>query len=42
MNKEYILGKLSPFGQNRILLKSDQGVPDIISAMLSAHKLYAS
>jgi hypothetical protein len=42
MNKEYILGKLSPFGQNRILLKSDQGVPDIISAMLTAHKLYES
>ena len=42
MNKQYILGKLSPFGQKKILLKSDQGVPDIISAMLSAHKLYAS
>jgi len=42
MNKAYILGKLSPFGQKKILLKSDQGVPDIISAMLSAHKLYAS
>jgi hypothetical protein len=42
MNKSYILGKLSPFGQKRILLKQDQGVPDIITAMLSAHKLYAS
>lgn len=42
MNKAYILGKLSPFGQKKILLKQDQGVPDIISAMLSAHKLYSS
>jgi hypothetical protein len=42
MNKEYILGKLSPYGQKKILLKKDQGVPDIISAMLSAHKLYAN
>jgi len=42
MNKAFILGKLSPFGQKRILLKQDQGVPDIITAMLSAHKIYAS
>lgn len=42
MNKAYILGKLTPFGQKKILLKKDQGVPDIISAMLSAHKIYAN
>jgi hypothetical protein len=42
MNKDFILGRLSPYGQKRILIKADQGVPDIISAMLSAHKIYAS
>lgn len=42
MNKAYILGKLTPFGQKKILLKKDQGVPDIISAMLSAHKIYSN
>lgn len=41
MNREYILGRLSPYGRKRILIKQDQGVPDIISAMLSAHKIYA-
>jgi hypothetical protein len=40
MNKAYILGKLAPYGQKKILLKRDQGVPDIITAMLSAHKIY--
>lgn len=40
MNKTYILGKLAPYGQKKILLKRDQGVPDIITAMLSAHKIY--
>jgi hypothetical protein len=40
MNKETILGKLTPYGRRRILLKNDQGVPDIMSAMLSAHEIY--
>lgn len=41
MNRETILGRLTPYGRKRILIKQDQGVPDIISAMLSAHKIYA-
>lgn len=41
MNRDMILGRLSPYGQKRILIKADQGVPDIMSAMLSAHKIYA-
>ena len=41
MNRDQLLGRLSPYGKKRILLKQDQGVPDIISAMLSAHKIYA-
>jgi hypothetical protein len=42
MNKNVLLGKLTPFsGQKKIIVK-DQQVNDIISAMLSAHKLYAN
>ena len=41
MNRDRLLGRLSPFGKKRILIKQDQGVPDIISAMLSAHKIYS-
>lgn len=41
MNRDRLLGRLTPYGKKRILLKQDQGVPDIISAMLSAHKIYA-
>jgi hypothetical protein len=41
MNRDRLLGRLSPYGKKRILIKQDQGVPDIISAMLSAHKIYA-
>lgn len=41
MNRDRLLGRLSPYGQKRILIKKDQGVPDIMSAMLSAHKIYA-
>ena len=42
MNRDVLLGRLTPYGRKRILLKNDQGVPDIISAMLSAHKIYAN
>lgn len=42
MNRDYILGRLTPYGRKRILIKNDQGVPDIMSAMLSAHKIYAN
>ena len=42
MNRDRILGKLTPYGRKRILIKQDQGVPDIMSAMLSAHKIYAN
>lgn len=41
MNRDRLLGRLTPYGRKRILIKQDQGVPDIISAMLSAHKIYA-
>ena len=41
MNRDRLLGRLSPYGKKRILIKQDQGVPDIMSAMLSAHKIYA-
>jgi hypothetical protein len=40
INKDNILGKLTPYGRKRILIKNDQGVTDIISAMLSAHEIY--
>ena len=42
MQKNILLGRLKPFGANSKILVRDQQVPDIISAMLSAHKLYAS
>lgn len=42
MQKNLLLGRLKPFGGNSKMLVRDQQVPDIISAMLSAHKLYAS
>ena len=42
MNRDYILGRLTPYGRKRILIKNDQGVPDIMSAMLSAHKIYSN
>jgi organic hydroperoxide reductase OsmC/OhrA len=42
MQKNLLLGRLRPFGGNSQMLVRDQQVPDIISAMLSAHKLYAN
>jgi len=42
MQKNLLLGRLRPFGGNSKMLVRDQQVPDIISAMLSAHKMYAS
>jgi hypothetical protein len=42
MQKNLLLGRLKPFGGNSQMLVRDQQVPDIISAMLSAHKLYAN
>jgi hypothetical protein len=42
MLKNLLLGRLKTFGGNSKMLVRDQQVPDIISAMLSAHKLYAS
>ena len=42
MQKNLLLGRLKPFGGNSKMLVRDQQVPDIISAMLSAHKLYSS
>ena len=42
MQKNLLLGRLKPFGGNSKMLVRDQQVPDIISAMLSAHKMYAS
>ncbi len=41
MQKNILLGRLKSFGGNSKMLVRDQQVPDIISAMLSAHKLYA-
>lgn len=41
MNRDRLLGRLSPYGKKRILITKNQGVPDIMSAMLSAHKIYA-
>ena len=41
MQKNLLLGRLKPFGGNSKMLVRDQQVPDIISAMLSAHKMYA-
>jgi hypothetical protein len=42
MQKNLLLGRLKSFGGNSKMLVRDQQVPDIISAMLSAHKLYSS
>jgi len=42
VNKNYLLGKLSPFTNQRKLVVNEQQVNDIISAMLSAHKQYAN
>jgi organic hydroperoxide reductase OsmC/OhrA len=42
MQKNLLLGRLKSFGGNSKMLVKDQQVPDIISAMLSAHKMYAS
>lgn len=42
MNRDFILGRLTPYGRKKILIKNDQGVPDIMSAMLTAHKIYAN
>jgi len=42
MQKNILLGRLKSFGGNSKIIVRDQQVPDIISAMLSAHKMYAS
>jgi hypothetical protein len=42
MQKNILLGRLKSFGGNSKMIVRDQQVPDIISAMLSAHKIYAS
>jgi hypothetical protein len=42
MQNDALLGRLKQFGGNSKMLVRDQQVPDIISAMLSAHKMYAS
>jgi hypothetical protein len=42
MQKNLLLGRLKSFGGNSKMLVRDQQVPDIIFAMLSAHKMYAS
>lgn len=42
MNKNILLGKLTPFSNQRRLLVNEQQVKDIVSAMLEAHKTYAS
>jgi hypothetical protein len=42
MQKNILLGRLKSFGGNSKMIVRDQQVPDIISAMLSAHKMYAS
>jgi hypothetical protein len=42
MQKNLLLGRLKTFGGNSKMIVRDQQVPDIISAMLSAHKLYAT
>lgn len=41
MQKDYILGRLQPFQGTRKMIVRDQDVPDIINAMLTAHKQYA-
>ena len=42
MQKNVLLGRLKSFGGNSKMIVRDQQVPDIISAMLSAHKMYAN
>jgi hypothetical protein len=42
MQKNVLLGRLKSFGGNSKMIVKDQQVPDIISAMLSAHKMYAT
>jgi len=42
MQKNILLGRLKSFGGNSKMIVRDQQVPDIISAMLSAHKMYES
>lgn len=42
MQKNILLGRLKSFGGNSKMIVRDQQVPDIISAMLSAHKMYTS
>jgi len=42
MQRNILLGRLKSFGGNSKMIVRDQQVPDIISAMLSAHKMYAS
>jgi hypothetical protein len=41
VQKNILLGRLKSFGGNSKMIVRDQQVPDIISAMLSAHKMYA-
>lgn len=42
MDKNILLGKLTPFSNQRRLLVNEQQVKDIVSAMLAAHKKYAN
>ena len=42
MEKNIILGKLNPFSGKKSVIVKDQQVPDIIKAMLNAHKIYAN
>lgn len=42
MDKNILLGKLTPFSNQKRLLVNEQQVKDIVSAMLEAHKKYAS
>jgi hypothetical protein len=42
MDKNILLGKLIPFSNQRRVLVHEQQVKDIVSAMLEAHKKYAS
>jgi hypothetical protein len=42
MDKNILLGKLTPFSNQRRLLINEQQVKDIVFAMLEAHKTYAS
>jgi hypothetical protein len=42
MDKNILLGKLTPFSNQKRLLVSQQQVKDIVTAMLEAHKTYAN